>query len=374
MNSLRTRSSVSARSLSSLRQAVPKVQPCVRPNFAHRSFSAARPSWHPASTSAPLDGKSSRSWNSRLVAISTVSALVLGITLATSEPVRLESSYILGFEDDKVAESFDTIAEPASGVEFPKVITFKSPQTLPLTLLGVGIRTVSFLKMQVYAVGFYADLTRVDFQASACLCDSRHTMGLKTPEEKLEYLIRNKSVAVRIVAVRNTSFHHLRDAYIRTLNARLGVLRKENKDTLTVEQEDAVQDSLQALKSTFPPSSLPKKVPFYMVLPAPSTSPVTRLLSIPTLNGKIENTWVAEELFRNYFAGDGPSPKQAHIMSSVHSPADQPIRVHSTSGDFHPEFKENVQQGARWNQLIEEFGKQYGKSPTHIARAPGRVK
>ncbi|KAG8911300.1 hypothetical protein FRC00_006740 [Tulasnella sp. 408] len=264
------RSSVSARSLFSLRQAVPKVQPCVRPNFAHRSFSAARPSWHPATTSAPLGGKSSHSWNSRLVAISTVSALVLGITLATSEPVRLEASYILGFEDDKVAESFDTIAEPASGVEFPKVITFKSPQTLPLTLLGVGIRTVSFLKMQVYAVGFYADLTRVDFQASAYLCDARR------------------------------------------------VLRKENKEALTVEQEDAVQDSLQALKSTFPPSSLPKKVPFYMVLPAPSTSPVTRLLSIPTLNGKIENTWVAEELFRNYFAGDGPSPKlKQSVMESL---------------------------------------------------------
>lgn len=235
-----------------------------------------------------------------------MSALVLGITLATSEPVRLESSYILGFEDDKVAESFDTRAEPASGVEFPKVITFKSPQTLPLTLLGVGVRTVSFLKMQVYAVGFYADLTRVDFQ------------GLKTPEEKLEYLIRNKSVAVRIVAVRNTSFHHLRDAYIRTLNGRLGALRKENKDALTAEQEDAVQDSLQALKSTFPPSSLPKKVPFYMVLSAPSTSPVARLLSIPTLNGKIENTWVAEELFRNYFAGDGPSPKlKQSVMESL---------------------------------------------------------
>ncbi|KAG8973918.1 galactokinase [Tulasnella sp. 425] len=57
-------------------------------------------------------------------------------------------------------------------------------------------------------------------------------------------------------------------------------------------------------------------------------------------------------------------------MASV-SPADQPIRVHSTSGDFHPEFKENVKQG--WNQLVEEFGKRFGKSPSHIARAPGRV-
>ncbi|KIO34349.1 hypothetical protein M407DRAFT_36727, partial [Tulasnella calospora MUT 4182] len=191
------------------------------------------------------------------------------------------------------------VAESASGVEFPKVITFKSPQTLPLTLLGVGVRTVSFLKMQVYAVGFYADLTR---HLLGC-----NIQGLKTPEEKLEYLIRNKSVAVRIVAVRNTSFHHLRDAYIRTLNARLGVSKKENKDSLSAEQEDV--NSLQALKSTFPPSSLAKKVPFYMVLPAPSTTPVARLLSIPTLNGKIENTWVAEELFRNYFSGDGPSPK-----------------------------------------------------------------
>ncbi|KAG8954217.1 hypothetical protein FRC04_000438 [Tulasnella sp. 424] len=301
MNPLR-----SASSKFSLRQAVPKVQPRVRPNFAARPFSTSRSSWHPTATTTPFSDGSSRSWKSRIVAFSTVTALVVGVTLATSEPLRLESSYILGFEDDKVAESFDTVVESASGVEFPKVITFKSPQTLPLALLGVGIRTVSFLKMQVYAVGFYADLTRADFK------------GLTTPEEKLEYLIRNKAVAVRIVAVRNTSFHHLRDAYIRALNARLGVQRKENQNSLTAEQEDTIQDSLQVLKSSFPPSSLAKKVPFYMVLSAPSASFTTRSLLIPTLNGKIENTWVAEELFRNYFTGDGPSPKlKQSVMESL---------------------------------------------------------
>ncbi|KAG8995493.1 hypothetical protein FRB90_000173 [Tulasnella sp. 427] len=301
MTSLRIRSSASTRSLCSLRQTVPKVQPLVRPNCAAYS------TWQQKPTATPLNDNLSQSWNSRLIAISAVSALVLGVSLATSEPLRLESSYILGFEDDKVAESYDTITEPSSGIEFPKVITFKSPPTLPLILMGVGIRTVSFLKIQVYAIAFYADLTRVDFK------------NLTAPEEKLEYLIKNKAVAVRIVAVRNTSFHHLRDAYIRALNARLGVLRKSDKDALTAEKEDAIQDSLQVLKSTFPPSSLAKKVPFYMVVPTPAAS-ATRFLSIPTLKGKIENAWVAEELVRNYFTGDGPSPK---LKQSVLESLDQ---------------------------------------------------
>ncbi|KAG9018244.1 hypothetical protein FRB90_011750 [Tulasnella sp. 427] len=305
MNFLRIRSGVSTRSLCSSRQTAPKIQPLVRPNST--AYSTTASTWQQKPTATHLNDNSSQSWKSRLLSISAVSALVLGVSLATSEPLRLESSYILGFEDDKVAESYDTTTEPSSGIEFPKIITFKSPQTLPLTLMAVGIRTVSFLKIQVYAIAFYADLTKVDLK------------GLTSPEKKLEYLIKNKAVAVRIVAVRNTSFHHLRDAYIRALNVRLGVLRKSKDDVLTAEQEDAIQDSLQVLKSTFPPSSLAKKVPFYMVLSTPAASE-TRFVSIPTLKGKIENAWVAEELFRNYFTGDGPSPK---LKQSVLESLDQ---------------------------------------------------
>lgn len=50
--------------------------------------------------------------------------------------------------------------DPATSVEFPK--SLRVPSRLPLpphSLLGVGVRTVSFLGINVYSVGFYADLT-----------------------------------------------------------------------------------------------------------------------------------------------------------------------------------------------------------------------
>jgi hypothetical protein len=36
----------------------------------------------------------------------------------------------------------------------------------PLTLVGVGVRTVSFLGIRVYSVGFYADLNNSNLKAS----------------------------------------------------------------------------------------------------------------------------------------------------------------------------------------------------------------
>lgn len=57
--------------------------------------------------------------------------------------------------------------DPATDVEFPK--TLKLPGTPELTLLGLGVRTVSFLGIRVYSVGFYADLNRPDLRVSVTL-------------------------------------------------------------------------------------------------------------------------------------------------------------------------------------------------------------
>jgi hypothetical protein len=46
-----------------------------------------------------------------------------------------------------------------TSVAFPKVLKVQSRTPLPaFTLVGVGVRTVSFLGIRVYSVGFYADL------------------------------------------------------------------------------------------------------------------------------------------------------------------------------------------------------------------------
>ena len=62
------------------------------------------------------------------------------------------------------------IADPDTGILFPKHLRIQSKVPLPIyTLLGVGVRTVSFLGIKVYSVGFYADLSNPNLKVAA-LC------------------------------------------------------------------------------------------------------------------------------------------------------------------------------------------------------------
>ena len=51
--------------------------------------------------------------------------------------------------------------DPATDVAFPTILEL--PGAPKLSLLGLGVRTVSFLGIKVYSVGFYADLRQAGF-------------------------------------------------------------------------------------------------------------------------------------------------------------------------------------------------------------------
>ncbi|KAG9005829.1 galactokinase [Tulasnella sp. JGI-2019a] len=55
------------------------------------------------------------------------------------------------------------------------------------------------------------------------------------------------------------------------------------------------------------------------------------------------------------------------------SPAAKSIAVHTTLEGFHPRPGSSLQESKRWNDLTREFRKRFGRDPTHVARAPGRV-
>lgn len=62
-------------------------------------------------------------------------------------------------------------ADPATSIAFPTALTIPSKITLPtLSLVGAGVRTVSFLRIQVYSVGFYADLNNPNLKVSDTDC------------------------------------------------------------------------------------------------------------------------------------------------------------------------------------------------------------
>ncbi|KAF7322898.1 p-loop containing nucleoside triphosphate hydrolase protein [Mycena chlorophos] len=183
-----------------------------------------------------------------------------------------------------------TVVDPASGIAFPKTVKvpgqFQSPT---MQLVGVGVRTV-------YSLGFYADLSSPALRL-------RPDMNA---DEKIEHIIRNTACLLRLIPTRqgNTNFQHLRDAFVRMLNAR----QIEAKKAGTFTEEDAlvVAGPIRALKTMFPNSNFAKGAILDLFLPAPVANQ-PRPLIVRDL-GAVQNTWVSTELFLHYFAGKGASP------------------------------------------------------------------
>ncbi|EIW86449.1 hypothetical protein CONPUDRAFT_148537 [Coniophora puteana RWD-64-598 SS2] len=212
----------------------------------------------------------------------------LAITAWTAQPLQLDAT--LSTESIQV--------DPATSIEFPTVLNVPSKVYMPtFTLMGVGVRTVSFLGIKVYSVGFYADLSNPslkDMPMSA------------TKEEKVDYIVRNTACALRIIPTRQTSYSHLRDGFVRALVGRLQLAKQ--KDSISAKDEVDAQSPIRKLKTMFPTSSMAKGTPLDVVLTAPSANAeVPRSLIFRDL-GALESNWVATEFVLAYFEGQGISP------------------------------------------------------------------
>ncbi|KAJ4476677.1 chalcone isomerase, partial [Lentinula aciculospora] len=187
------------------------------------------------------------------------------------------------------------VVDSATGIRFPKTIRVASKVPLPtLSLVGVGVRTVSFLRIQVYSVGFYADLNNANLKFEPTM----------TPDDKIREIVNTCACEIRIVPTRNTSYSHLRDAFIRAITARLRDGRKNGTTT----EEEAVEAAspIRKLKTLFPNTALTKHSPLDIFL-YPPTPGKPRALTFRDL-GSVESDWVAREFVLHYFDGDGPSP------------------------------------------------------------------
>ncbi|KAI0999122.1 hypothetical protein K3495_g9073 [Podosphaera aphanis] len=138
-------------------------------------------------------------------------------------------------------------SKPAEGVptgssvvpEFPQTVSqpVEGPNPLEYRLLGLGIRTVSFLRIQVYVVGIYVAvddipalrktlISRVNPSASSLNENEKKELAkqLRDPEMSEQVwdnvLRENKCrTLIRISPTRNTDFGHLRDGWVRGLTA-----------------------------------------------------------------------------------------------------------------------------------------------------------
>ena len=114
------------------------------------------------------------------------------------------------------------------------------------------------------------------------------------------------------VPTRNTSYTHLRDAFVRTLQTRQRLAHQAGD--LSSDEQLALQAPISQLKTVFPNAPFVKDTPLDIVLTPPD--PVRpRALIIQNL-GAIQNEWVAQEFVLSYFDGQGNS---SAVSSSIDS-------------------------------------------------------
>lgn len=164
----------------------------------------------------------------------------------------------------RILEFFDDSGADAGGV-----LAQDDDRLVEYQLLGLGIRTVSFLGVQVYVVGMYvatddiaklqeALIRRIDPIASTLVAGEKEKLKAKLydPQEGVEIwddILKKSGVRtlVRIVPTRNTDFHHLRDAWVRSLTARAQAKKEEYGD-------ERFGASLGEFKQLFNRGSVPK--------------------------------------------------------------------------------------------------------------------
>ncbi|KAF9535498.1 chalcone-flavanone isomerase-domain-containing protein [Crepidotus variabilis] len=234
---------------------------------------------------------------------SLVCVTTLGIAAAylSLKPNVLHLDAQIPLSGTEAAKDEETIVDPATSIAFPKVMHIPTNTGTPnLTLLGVGVRTVSFLGIKVYSVGFYADLSNPNLKIPADM----------SPEDKVKHIVKNTSCVIRIVPTRSTGYSHLRDAFVRALQSRLLAAIKEQ--LITEEVAQTASSPIRKLKGLFPNSSIAKHTPLDVFLSTPLPDK-QRVLLFRDL-GSVENDWVATELFLHYFEGAGPSPPLKHSV------------------------------------------------------------
>lgn len=234
---------------------------------------------------------------------------------------------------------------------FPRRLDLSKRTGLPATakddmgteyqLVGLGVRTVSFLSIQVYVVGFYVAtpdiatmqnhlVKKVNRLATTLVPGEKEELRktLNDPvagEETWDTMLREVGcrTAIRIVPVRDTDFNHMRDAFVRAVTAR---------SALNVEAygDDAFGEAVRSFKGLLNRGKMPKGGE--MLLCRDGKGALSVLFDQGAGEGRTELGTVEDErvsrlLWMNYLAGKKVASEGARqsVIDGVMEFVERPI-------------------------------------------------
>ncbi|KAJ1026427.1 hypothetical protein NDA13_003808 [Ustilago tritici] len=264
------------RSVPTFSRSHPSIQPSKsvahRPAFFQQSF-------HPSLVAATLqdrsDASSSQNGRSFLLVAAALVGFVLAHTLSSGDSLNLDASAPTSAAASNLTSlaadpSKQTVIDTDTNLSFPLYLPTpasckSSGQSEPrFRLVGLGVRTVSFLHVRVYVAALYLDEKKL--QAGLPQFSSADAQGNTLEQHVQEMLDDGTSAVIRIVPVRNTDFNHLRDGFIRALQNRLKKAIKQARIQSDSPLESQFQEAIQQIKDSFPRGSVPKGSPLDLVI------------------------------------------------------------------------------------------------------------
>ncbi|KAL3419584.1 chalcone-flavanone isomerase [Phlyctema vagabunda] len=292
-----------------------------------------------------------------------------------SKPVQMDSGLraddplvVLGKEKKVVVQKLgeepeevpDVVETGTSTVPtFPRVLEFfdndgsaetKETDLVEYQLMGLGIRTVSFLGIQVYVVGMYVAtediailqeklIRKIDPIATTLVAGEKERLKelLKDPvqgEEIWSTVLKDSGVRtmVRIVPTRDTDFHHMRDAWVRCVTGRAQKNKEEYGD-------DAFGRAVAEFKALFNRGSVPKKKEMLLLRDAKGKLAVwyDAGKTGPQRVGAIEDERISRAIWLNYLAGKTVASESARqsIIEGVLEFVERPVGTVATQVQVH---------------------------------------
>jgi hypothetical protein len=218
---------------------------------------------------------------------------------------------------------------------------------LEYQLVGLGIRTVSFLGIQVYVVGLYVAtediaalqkslIREISSVGSALVAGEKEKLKAKLldPEEGEKIwrnLLKENGIRslIRIVPTRNTDFHHLRDGWVRQITARAqSPINKEEY------QDESFGMAMQQFKALFNRGSVPKQKELLLSRDAKGKLVVwyDDGKSVPKRLGEVQDERISRAVWLNYLAGKTVASESARksIVDGVMEFVERPIGTVAT--------------------------------------------
>jgi hypothetical protein len=311
--------------------------------------------------------------------MAAIYATATSVELPPSKPNKLDSDkkaddplVVLGRERKVVVHKLgeepeeikDVVETGTSTVpEFPRVLEFSdesaTAQTAGLTtdqtdrglleyqLVGLGIRTVSFLGIQVYVVGLYVAtediaalqkslIREISSVGSALVAGEKEKLKAKLldPEEGEKIwrnLLKENGIRslIRIVPTRNTDFHHLRDGWVRQITARAqSPINKEEY------QDESFGVAMQQFKALFNRGSVPKQKELLLSRDAKGKLVVwyDDGNSVPKRLGEVQDERISRAVWLNYLAGKTVASESARksIVDGIMEFVERPVGTVAT--------------------------------------------